>query len=285
MIKPELIDLIEPLSRYYGPKAIYPTAKQILEPETNGVRQAVCFYQVSPLHTTRSPDLTNINGSIVGENNMLTGNLLIFPAYAIDHFIQASVFPGHKQIRAALAYAVQAGGLLNNFSFDITRARLFGFESVSFDAIVRPKDLLQISRVNLGAQPKLNILDIEIKRKNEVTANIKGMEIGVEPSQDGVLLEDQLIEAMIQSAAATALDLGQTEGIPLFQSIGRTRFYGKVPNGTIVKMVASTTSDKRGFRGNVVAVVDGRKIAESSDMKALILSNRLAEKLLGIRTN
>lgn len=277
-------DLTVPLSQIYGPSAIYAHKIERLG-EENEVKRAKCLYIVSSTHVNRPYDLPALDGFEPGTNGKPVGVLNITSGHAKDHFKQTPVFPGHKGIRAAVAYVDMLVYSSTPYDLHPNQVHLASLESVNFVNFVLPGSQLKISDVQNNFA--LATRTIEIKRGEEVVTEINGLKVGFYPGDKplrAALLEDQLIESMVQSAAATALDLNKRlNGIPMFQSIGRTRFFAQALEGSKVEMVATTFTDKRGFKGNVYAFIDGVKIAESLDMKAMIVPKRVAERMLGIK--
>lgn len=278
-------DLVEPLSRIYGPSAIYVEEIERLGGK-NGAKSARCFYTVSSVHANRPDDLPALDGFEPGTDRKPVGILNITPAHAADHFKQTPVFPGHKGIRAAVAYVDHLANPSILFEHHPNQVRLASFDSIDFKTFILPGSQLRVSES--GDDYIRRTRNIKIERDSETITEINGLRIIFHPTERpflAALLEDQLIEAMVQSAAATALDLNQgLEGIPMFQTIGRTSFsFDRALEGKTVEMRTTTTPEKRGFRGNVEAFVDGKRIAESENMKAMIIPMRLAERMLGVK--
>ncbi len=276
-----LEDLTAPLSRIYGPSAIYPQQIERRGGE-NGFKRAVCFYEVPSEHVIRESEPPALDRFEPGMNGQPVGILDIIPQRAIDHFRNTAVFPGHKGIRAAVAYSEALVNSSLSNGLHTHPARLISLAGVSFVQFVLPGSRLEISEAQ--NDPSLAARTVYLKRGQDVVTEIKGLKVGFYPEEDpprSLLLPDQMIEAMIQSAAATALDLKEElDGIPMFQGgIGCTRFFAQVSEGTKVEIATSTTADKRGFNGSVAAFVNGDKIAESRDMRAMIIPRRVAEKL------
>lgn len=284
-------DLIVPFSQIYGLSAIYPQKIERLG-EENEVKRAKCIYTVSSIHANRPSDPPVLDGFEPDENGQPVGILNVTAGHAVDHFRETPIFPGHKQIRAAVAYIDRLvypstlHDLHPTYDLHSNRVRLASLESVNFMNFVLPGNQLKIS--DMQNNPALVTRTIEIKRDEKVVTKINGLKVEFYPGDKpllAALLEDQLIEAMVQAAAATALDLKKgLDGIPSFKSIGRTRFFAQALEGSKVEMVVTTITDERGFKGNVFAFdTDGVKIAESLDMKAMIVSRGLAERILGIK--
>lgn len=278
-------DLVAPLSQFYGPSAIY--AQQIKWLEAgDGVKRAVCFFTVSSTHATRPFDLPALGGFELDTKGQPVGILNVTAGHAVDHFKKTPVFPGHKGIRAAVAYVDHLVNPALPYEHHSNQVRLASLDGVAFKSFVLPGDQLKVFEV--GNDPVQRTTSLEIRKGEDVVTQINGLRIIFHPTERplrAALLEDQLIESMVQSAAATAFDLKEgLDGIPLFQSIGRTRFFAQALEGSKVEMVATTIADGRGFKGNVFAFNEGGvKIAESFDMKAMIVSKRLAERMLGIK--
>ena len=279
-------DLTEPLSRIYGSSAIYVEQIEKLG-EKNGTKSARCFYTVSSIHANRPDDPPALDGFEPHTNGKPVGILNVTPGHTVGHFKQTPVFPGHKGIRAAVAYVDTFVNSSVPYHLHPNQVRLSSFDSVVFKGFVLPGTQLKV--FESGDDLRRRTLDIEIKKGDDVITEINGLRVIFHPTERPLLaelLEDQLIEAMVQSAAATALDLNQElDGIPMFQSIGRTSFsFDRALEGLTVEMRTETTAaDKRGFIGNVKAYVDRKEIAQSFDTKAMIITKRIAERMMGIK--
>lgn len=277
-------DLIVPFSQIYGPSAIYVQQREKLG-EENGVKRAKCLYTVSSAHANRLSDLPALDGFELDANGQPVGILNVTARHAVDHFKKTPVFPGHRGIRAALAYVDHLVNPAVSYEHHPNQVRLASFDSINFKTFILPGSQLRV--FESGDDYRRRTKNIKIEKDDEVVTEINGLRVIFHPTERpflAALLEDQLIEAMVQSAAATALDLKEgLDGIPTFQSIGRTRFFTRALEGSKMEIVATTIIDKRGFKGNVFAFIDGVKIAESLDMKAMILPMRLAERMLGVK--
>ncbi len=278
-------DLVKPLSQIYGPSAIYVEQIEKLG-EKNGIKSAKCFYTVSSIHANRPGDLPALDRFELDTNGKPVGILNVTREHAVDHFKQTSVFPGHKGIRAAVAYVDHLVNPSVPYEDHSNQVRLAFFDSVTFKGFVLPGTQLKVfeSEDNL----RRRALNLEIKKGDDVLTEINGLRVFFHPTERpllAALLADQLIEAMIQAAAATALNLKQKlGGVPLFQSIGRTSFsFDQALKDQTVEMVTETVADKRGFRGDVEAFVGGKRIAKSENMKAMIIPKRIAERMMGIK--
>lgn len=278
-------DLVAPLSQIYGPSAIYVQQIERLG-EEDGVKRAKCIYTVSSTHANRPSDLPTLDGFELDANGHPVGILNVTAGHAVDHFKKTPVFPGHRGIRAAVAYVDHLVNPAVSYEHHPNQVCLASFDSINFKTFILPGSQLRVSES--GDDYRRRTKNIKIEKYDEVVTEINGLRVIFHPTERplrAALLEDQLIESMVQSAAATALDLKEgLDGIPMFQSIGRTSFFAQALEGSKVEMVATTITDKRGFIGNVFAFdTDGVKIAESLDMKAMIIPMRLAERMLGVK--
>ncbi len=277
-----LENLEGPLSQFYGPSAIYVHQIERLS-ETNDAKTARCLYTVTPGQVKYDPKQLALNGMNLGNTGSCYIGLVDTDAErAKHHFKSVAVYPGHKVIKDAVAYRdfIMARGL---YELHPNQVRLSSFDSVDFKGLILPPTQLTISQPGNWFENKSPII---VTNQGKEAVEIRGLTVVFFLEDERyipALREDQLIEAMVQAAAATALNLGDADGLPLFQGIGRTRFLGQALVGETVEMKTVTTSEKRGFNGNVQAFVDGRLIAESQNMKAMIISLKVAEKLWGIK--
>lgn len=278
-------DLEGQFLQIYGSSAIYVKEIERLS-EKGGTKSARCLLRVSSLHASRLPDQPALDGFEQDANGKPVGLLNVTSKHAAGHFREVSVFPGHKGIRAAVAYVSYLMQFPTSYNLHPDQVHLVGFDSVDFNRPVLLGDQLEVSESGINHLRRTH--DIEIKRGEDIVTKINGLKVhffAPESIQRAALLEDQLIEAMIQAAAATALDLKEgSNGIPMFLGIGRTRFSSdRALEGSIVEITTATTADKRGFVGNVSAFVNGNEIAESLNMRAMIVPKRVAERMLGVK--
>ncbi len=276
------------LARFYGPKAIYvERIRRLGKQDLDGVKMALCLYTPSLAQVSRRFDPPALDRIELDSNGVPMGFLDVTAKHAVDHFKEIRVFPGHKVIRAAAAYLAVRAGPTFDCKSHIDQIQIRGFDSVAFKGVVLPDLPDSQLRISLKQEdPLLQARVIEIKRGKKVVAEIAGLDVRLsqERSFRGKLLPDQLIEAMAQAAAVTALNLGEElNGIPMFQSIGSTRFWEPVFEGSQIVMMTKTKPEGRGFSGDVEAFVDKEKVAESFGLKAMIIPKRLAERMLGVK--
>lgn len=279
-------NVIEALSRFYGPSAIY--AHEIVRlREMGGSQMARVFYTVSRDQASQRFDQLPLDTIKKDASGLRRGMLTVTENHAVDHFNGVKVFPGHKIIRAAVDYAVKLSDSRDHLRVEDQRMRLLGFESVEFKKPVIPPCQINLSEQDID--PELATRTIVIDNCKDVIARIAGLRVGFltrkgEVCPGPALMEDQLIEAMAQAAAVTALNFDELpEGIPLFLGTGRTRFYGKVLEGCTINMMTTTVQEKGGFRGKVQVLIGSKIIAETEDLKAMIVPARVAERMLGIK--
>lgn len=281
------------LEKIYDADQVY-VSTFIRRDDVDGKKRGEGRLIVSKDKSERTQDLPVIDSVVIDRENPshAIGELDVTEAHMVGHFKDGSglpkLFPGHKQIRAAIETAGvciqnQSGSLQENkipSNINLT-TRLDGFDKVAFIKAVRPGEKLIVD-VSMGAVVNnIHTANVEIRVGDEIKTIIENMRIFVDDKADkGVLLEDQLIEAMAQVAGINSDVFSKGEGLPLFQGIGATVFYDRVKAGEGVKMDVETIGLKRGFEGEVKVTSAGIEIARSQQIRATVLSLYIVKRIL-----
>lgn len=120
----------------------------------------------------------------------------------------------------------------------------------------------------------------------EVRTEITGLIVKkTKKPEQNLLLEDQIVEFAAQSAGIDIF-AAQPDKRPLFVSIGRTRFTSvDITQGMSLQAIQYDvkTEGKRGFAASSrILDQDGNLVAETTEMQAIIASQALVKRALGV---
>lgn len=276
-------DVLTPLESIYGESAIYVNtrrAKDYMDGQRYGIGRAI----VSLEQATRPSEPKMIDGVRLDLIKRVIGEVTITSEHAIDHFGKDSglpqILPGHKQIRMAM----DTVGAIEKATGKVDGGiRLVGFESVEFSSVILADgntDLLIIP-----TQKSDGTYDVEILRESngKRTAFVRGLKVRPATESDtDTLLEDQVIEGAAQATGSVGIkDLGGAN-MPLLRSIGRVEFVpGGIKAGEGIKYDVGTKQiGTRQIEGDVVVQSEGRMIAKISDIRASLVPQDVALRLL-----
>jgi len=271
------------LSKWYGNNAIYVDIFEKIENDRiiNGIGRM----KVSIDRTDRKEPSCVDSVSILSVTEAI-GRLTVTDEHTVGHFNKysglPSVFPGHKQIRAA----VEAVRELERIKSKNSKAGavLWGFDSVEFKKIVTPGNLLEINMREIARKNGVTWQDVEIKRGSEVMATINNMAVELTDGREKdntEFIEDQLIEATAQTAGLTSNSFGAGDSMPLFQSIGSTKFYKRARTGDGISIhTGVSVGGKSGFEAFATINANGNKIGQIDRIRATVVPLNVAKRMM-----
>ncbi|MGE5041861.1 MAG: hypothetical protein ACM3IJ_03075 [Candidatus Levyibacteriota bacterium] len=197
------------------------------------------------------------------------------------------IFPGHKQIRAAVEAIQEIELDAGNSHF----SRLARFDLAQFN---RP--VLADGTHSLTVIPELlkrtresATYNVKITNENgDETTNISSLTVAYSHDHSPeVLPEDFIIEAAAQTAGIALLSPESFDGeiVPLFGQVGPVEFGGvRLKQGDGVAYYAAGEGSKRGIDGKLVRVISNNEdVARIEGIKAVVGSKKLINRMLGIK--
>lgn len=278
------IDVLTPLESVYGTSAIYVNTLQKVDDTDNPLSSIDHIGRaIISLEQATRPNELEMKIDINRRHGAREGIVRISPDHALGHFTKESelpqILPGHKQIRAAVEMITEIQR--RNGKAD-GKLRVVGFESAEFSNIIKADGKTNLS-INL-IRYKDGSYDVEILNISTgiTTATIKGLRVRPEAESDqGTLLEDQIIEGAAQTVGISQAD-GNKMKMPLLTRIGKTQFVsGEIKGGEgIAYHTRSKKDEKRGIKGSVTVYSEGRIIGAISDIEAVLVSKDTATRVL-----
>lgn len=272
------------LSQWYGDNAIYVDTIENKR-ERQGKKSGIGRLMATNDRTDRREPLCIDRVYIKSETEVI-GILKVTDDHTLGHFKKDSglpmVFPGHKRIRAAVEAVREAERLRSNNSK--TGAVLWGFDRVEFNKIIKPGNLLEINIKEIERRHDVTWQDVEIKRESDVVASIKNMVVELTDGREGenpLFLEDQLIESAAQTAGLIYSSFEEGDSMPLFQSIGGTRFFKRANTGDDISMHTEVSTGIQGeFEAFVVFKANGGMIGQINKLRAKAVPLNVARHIM-----
>lgn len=233
-------------------------------------------------------NLPMVDSVEVDEQGNMVGKVIVTPEKARGHLNTQNglplIFPGHKQIRAAVETIQAIEREKGNGFF----SRLKGFDLAQFlspvladgshTLTVMPE---LVKRTRGGAVYNINIVNEE----GVQTTSITNLAVFYMHDEDPkVLPEDFIIEAAAQTAGAALLspESLSKEILPLFGQVGPVEFTGSMLKpGAGVEYYAVGEGTDKGIDAKVVRVIsDGQDIAKIEGVKAVVSKTKVMKRIL-----
>jgi len=197
------------------------------------------------------------------------------------------IFPGHKQIRAAVETIQEIEREAGNSHF----SRLKHLDLAQFTSVALADGthvLTVVPEVVMRGENDEATYNVKVfDESGKQTSAITNLTVSYTHDQNPeVLPEDFIIEAAAQTAGATLLPSSKVDkgSLPLFGQVGPVDFSGLLLKpGEGVEYYAGGSGTEKGIDGSVVVISGKEHVANIGGIKAVVVPTRVGFRMIGYK--